>query len=63
MFSTRTAFHAIAAALYCGSMYYDVYVISEYPREIKELFGGLASNDKYQLPMKGRVIFLTYWNM
>ncbi|KXJ72877.1 hypothetical protein RP20_CCG017082 [Aedes albopictus] len=59
----RILFHGLTALHYFYAMYYDLVVIDEYPKEIKELFGGLASNEKYKLPLKGRVIFLTYWGL
>lgn len=63
MSAIRKLFHGLTALHYFYAMYFDLYVIDEYPREIKELFGGLASNEKYKLPLKGRVIFLTYWGL
>ncbi|XP_055550862.1 androgen-induced gene 1 protein-like isoform X2 [Wyeomyia smithii] len=56
-------FHGLTAIHYFYSMYYDLYVIGEYPKEVKELFGGTPVNDEYQLPLKGREVFLTYWNL
>ncbi|XP_055638795.1 androgen-induced gene 1 protein-like isoform X3 [Toxorhynchites rutilus septentrionalis] len=63
MSAMRAIFHGLTAAHYFYAKFYDLYVIGEYPKEIKELFGGISSNEKYQLPLKGRLVFLTYWNL
>ncbi|XP_058818042.1 androgen-induced gene 1 protein-like isoform X3 [Topomyia yanbarensis] len=59
----RTTYHGLAALHYLCSIYYDVCVIGEYPKEVREIFGGTPTNEKYQLPLKGREVFLTYWNV
>ena len=45
------------------AMYYDFVYTDKHLAGLEEIGSLLAASEKFPLPLKGRVIYLTYWNL